>query len=352
VAIGGGLLEHRTTQVEVADDGSRAKIKVVLDDLGDLDIGLSGAGKASAVGINEDGQRVGDTNGVGELNQDTVSKTSSDDGLSDPTSSVSSRTIDLGGILSGESSTTMGTPTTIGINDDLAASETSITVRTTNDETARRVQVENGLLVEVLSRNDRLDDVLQQLGSDLFLGDILGVLGGDDDGVHADRDRAAVLELVLAGDLGLAVRSDPRADSVLADLSELSTQRGGELVSQGHEGLSLISGIAEHDALVTGTNLLELGGIDGLGNVGGLLLNGNNDVASAVVKTLGDIVVSNVLQGLADDLLVVDGGRGGDLAKDHDHAGLGAGLASNTGSRILTDAGVKDSIRDLVTDLI
>ena len=33
---------------------------------------------------------------------------------------------------------------------------------------------------------DGLDDVLQDVGAELFVGDGLGVLGGDDDGVDAD----------------------------------------------------------------------------------------------------------------------------------------------------------------------
>ena len=55
-------------------------------------------------------------------------------------------------------------------------------------------------------------------------------------------------------------------------------------------------------------------------------------------------IVSDVSEGVTDDLLVVDIGRGRDLSEDHDHACLGAGLARDTGYRILTDAGVKDGI--------
>lgn len=322
VTVSGGLLHDRAAQVQVADDGSRAQVEVILDNLGDLQVGLTRAGQTSTVGINEDGQWVRHTDGIGQLDQASVGQTSSDKGLGDPTSSVGSGTIDLGGILTREGSTTVGTPTTIGINDDLAAGQTSITVRTTDDETTRRVQVVDGLLVEVLSRDDRLDDVLQQLSLDLLLGDVLVVLGGDDDGVDADRHRAAVLKTVLAGDLGLTVRANPRADTVLADLSQAGTKGGGQVVGQRHQGLGLVSGVTEHNTLVTGSDVLQLVGIDGLGDIRGLLLNGNDDVASAVVQTLGDVIVTDVLQGLTDDLLVVDSGGGGDLTEDHNHTSL------------------------------
>lgn len=50
---------------------------------------------------------------------------------------------------------------------------------------------------------------------------------------------------------------------------------------------------------------------------------------SMLLLTFGAVVVSDVLDGVADDLLVVDVGLGGDLAADHDHAGLGHSLAGD-----------------------
>ena len=109
-------------------------------------------------------------------------------------------------------------------------------------------------------------------------------------------------------------------------LCELGAQGGSQVVREGHEGLGLVRGIAEHDALVAGSDVLQLGGINRLGNIGGLLLNRHDHVARAVVQPFVDVVVADVLESLADDLLVVDVGRGRDLAKDHHHAGLGARL--------------------------
>ena len=45
--------------------------------------------------------------------------------------------------------------------------------------------------------------------------------------------------------------------------------------------------------------------------------------------TLGAVVIADVLDGVADDLLVVDVGLGGDLAADHDHPGLGDSLTGD-----------------------
>lgn len=89
-----------------------------------------------------------------------------------------------------------------------------------------------------------------------------------------------------------------------------------------------------------------------LGNIGGLLLDGNQNVASLVVKALGGVVVSNVLDGISDDFLVVEAGLGGDLTEDHNHPGLGGSLASNLGQRVLSQAGIENSIGNLISNLV
>lgn len=48
--------------------------------------------------------------------------------------------------------------------------------------------------------------------------------------------------------------------------------------SQGHELLSLVGGIAEHNALVTGTMVLEVTVVETLSDIWGLLLNGDENV--------------------------------------------------------------------------
>ena len=64
-----------------------------------------------------------------------------------------------------------------------------------------------------LPRQNRLDDVLQDVGVQLVVGNRLGVLAGDDDGV--DARRLAVL-VVLHRDLALAVGAQIGQLAVLA----------------------------------------------------------------------------------------------------------------------------------------
>jgi hypothetical protein len=133
VTVLGSLEVDGVVQVELTNNDTRSEIKVVADDLDELlRVLLRGA-----VRVDVDGEGLSDTNGVRELDEGTSAKTGSDQGLGDPSTDVGSGTIDLGEILSGESTTTVGTPATVGIDDDLSAGQTSITLGTTNDEETR-----------------------------------------------------------------------------------------------------------------------------------------------------------------------------------------------------------------------
>ena len=213
VTVGGGLRELGLLELEVADDASRAKVEVLLDDLNELGLGLL----RGAVSVDVDGERLHDTNGVRELDERALAQASSDEGLGNPAASVGSRAVDLRRVLAGESSATVGTPATVGVDDDLAASEAGVTVRATDDEAARGVEVVDGVVVKHGSVDNLLDHVLVEVLLDLLVGDLVIVLRGDDDGVDAERLEDAVGLLVLHSDLGLAVGADPCAGAVLAD---------------------------------------------------------------------------------------------------------------------------------------
>ena len=59
-----------------------------------------------------------------------------------------------------------------------------------------------------------------------------------------------------------------------------------------------------------------------------------------------------MFNGVTDDLLVVDGGFGGNFTKDHDHAGFGAGFTGNFGVWVLRQASVENGVGDTVTEFI
>ena len=71
----------------------------------------------------------------------------------DPAGRVGSGTVDLGEVLSGESTSTVGTPATVGVDDDLAASETGITLGTTDDEAAGGLDLQGAIMSSRFSEN-------------------------------------------------------------------------------------------------------------------------------------------------------------------------------------------------------
>ncbi len=143
VTVLGGLEVDGLGKVKLTDNDTGTEVKVVADDLNKLLGGLVGG----TVGVDVEGEGLGDTNGVGELDKGTAGEAGGNEGLGDPAANVGSGTVDLGVILSGESTTTVGTPATVGVDDDFTASKTSITLGTANDETARGLDVVDGAVV-------------------------------------------------------------------------------------------------------------------------------------------------------------------------------------------------------------
>jgi hypothetical protein len=85
--------------------------------------------------FDHDGCGFGDTDGIGDLYLTTIRQSGGNNILGDIAPYISSRTVDFGWILAGESATAMPGRAAIGINNDLASSEAAVTYRTTNDET-------------------------------------------------------------------------------------------------------------------------------------------------------------------------------------------------------------------------
>jgi hypothetical protein len=264
----------------------------------------------------------------------------------------------------------VGTPSTVCVNNDLSASETSITLWSSNDELSRRLDLKtgqqglhsrqlgktyvvDGLLGEILGRNDSLDNLFQDFLSQLLSGNSLGVLSRDNNGVNLDWNNGTVVVLILNCDLGLGVRSEPWEGSITAGSRHSSVELVCQLKGQREQFWGLIGSISKHDTLVTSTELLKRFLIvETLSDIGGLLLNGNENVAGLVVKTLGGVIITNVLDGVSDDLLVIKVCLCGDFAEHHDHAGLCCRLASNLGERVNSQAGIENGIRDLISDLV
>lgn len=138
VAVLGRLEVDGLGEVELLDNDTGAEVKVVADDLDKLiRVLLRGA-----VRVDVDRQRLRDTDGVRELDEGAAGEAGGDERLGDPAADVGSRAVDLGEVLAGEGTATVGTPATVGVDDDLAAGETGITLGATDDEEAGRLDLQ------------------------------------------------------------------------------------------------------------------------------------------------------------------------------------------------------------------
>lgn len=140
VTVLGGAVVDGVGKVELLNDDTGPHVEVVADDLDELIRGLV----RGAVGLNEEGEGLGDTNGVRELDEGTAGEAGLEEGLGDPAGQVGGRAVDLGVVLAGEGTTTVGTPATVGVDDDLTASQTGVTLGTTDDEEARGLDLWRG----------------------------------------------------------------------------------------------------------------------------------------------------------------------------------------------------------------
>ena len=85
-----------------------------------------------------------------------------------------------------------------------------------------------------------------------------------------------------------------------------------------HILLGLIGGIADHQTLITRTDVfLSFINMNRLGNFVGLLIHGNHDGCSFAIHSQIDIGVANFLDCLSYDLLEVDICSGVDLSENH-----------------------------------
>jgi len=375
MAVGGRLIVLGLPQLQVTSQGTRSGIEFKPNNVG------NGPGGKSlllgSVGLDEERQRLVNTNSIRKLNASTLGKSGGNKGLGHPTASVGGGPINIGRILSGEGSASVGSPSAVGINDDLTSGEAGISLGSSDDELSGGVQVyvallafvdgigglsvlegdglqglDNDVVVDEVVHVDHGGDDLLLVGvglavvlAVLLLGPLglggLDVLGGDQHGVDLSGNHGSVGKLVVGdGDLGLAIGPQPPEGAVLTDVGELLSELVGQQVGEGHVALGLVGGVSKHDSLISGSDIhIVLADADSSSDVGGLFVDADEDLAGVARKSLGSDGGEIVDEGgesdfadlVADDLFVVEVGGGGDLSEDHDHVVLGGGFASNLG---------------------
>ena len=108
--------------------------------------------------------------------------------------------------------------------------------------------------------------------------------------------------------------------------------------------IPFISGISEHDSLITSTEVIFVGHtVDGSGNVGILSFNNLNDFAFAAIKTIFDRGKSNLFGSVSGTLLEVNL-LGSDVGLSHksDDIRLASSLHCNLSRRLDSNTSIQN----------
>ena len=233
-------------------------------------------------------------------------------------------------------------------------------MRSADDETSGRIDEDLGVVINHGRINNRVDNVLADILVDLLLRNLFVMLCRNDDRLEADR---LVVLVILNGNLGLAVCAEIRQSAVLADFSEFSGKLVSEVDGIRHVLRGLIRRIAEHHALVAGADRFDLlvghlilsclkRFVDAHRDIRGLLIQCYKYCAGISVKTLAGVVVSDLADGIADNLLIINNRLGCDLAGYQNKTGAGCCLTCYPAHRILCHAGIKDGIGNCIADFV
>ena len=161
-----------------------------------------------------------------------------------------------------------------------------------------------------------------------------------------DADNLACL-VVLNGDLGLAVGAQQVVG--VDALGQTVGQGTGQSHGQGHQLGSLGAGTAEHHALIACAANFVVGAQR---DISGLGVDAALDLHGVGVEAVAGVDVADVADRLTGNSSVVHFSLGGDLTADQAEVGGDHGLAGNTGTGVLCQTCVQDSVRNGVGDLV
>ena len=194
----------------------------------------------------------------------------------------------------------------------------------------------------------RFDNVLHHRFFQFVMVNIGRVLGGEYDGVDTDR----LVILVAESDLALGVRAQP-AEYALAAHFRLALYQSVRVGNWcGHQHVGFTGGVAEHQALVTGTLVFRFGAVYALVDIRGLHAKCGQYCAGFIVETHLGAGIADILDGLAHQGFIVGFGSGGDFSGYHDHAGFEQRLAGYAGVRVFGEYGIEYGIRDLISHFV
>ena len=124
-------------------------------------------------------------------------------------------------------------------------------------------------------------------------------------------------------------------------------------MGEGHVVGCLVTGVTDHQTLISGSDLLVFFVLmDTLGDFGWLFVNGNDYCCGFVIHSDFVGIISNFLNGLSGDLFEVDVSTCADLPENHADWVFDGTLACDFSVGVFFEAGVKDGVGDVVTEFV
>src|SRR6266436_3440742 len=165
MAVGAGSRIDWPVEAEMFANAARCQIHDLVEQLFKPRLGHLGG----AVAIDVKRERPGDADRIGDLDCAAVSQSGRNHVLGEVARRIGGGAIDLGGVLAGERTAPMWSSPAIGVHDDLAPGQATITLRTADHEFSGRVDMPNRMLA---------DPALWQGLADIRFNDGLDVVGG------------------------------------------------------------------------------------------------------------------------------------------------------------------------------
>src|SRR5690606_17129199 len=219
--------------------------------------------------------------GVADLHLALAGQAGGHDVLGHVARRIGGRAVDLGRVFAREGAAAVRARAAVGVDDDLAAGEAAVALRSAGDKAAGGVHQELGARRDQAFGEAGLDDVFDDGFVDGRLRDLGRVLGRQHHGVDLDRTAVDIAER----DLRLGVGTQPRQAAVFAQFALALHQAVRVPDGRRHQVGGFVAGVAEHQALVARALVQVVFGlaVDALGDVGRLLVVRHQHRATLVV---------------------------------------------------------------------
>lgn len=199
------LLVNWSLKIELLDNVARSEVKILNNNFSDLLISETVERRLVSINMNRKG--ICESNSVRNLNESSVGKLVCNDWFSNISCIVSSWSVDLSWVLTRECTTTVRSPSTISINDNLATSKSCVSIRASENKLARWVNNNLWINKEMFWYN-LLDYFLVNGWDNSLLRNVRVVLCRNQNVVNTNWSQfTIVLLLILKDNLGFSVRT-------------------------------------------------------------------------------------------------------------------------------------------------